>query len=268
MQKDKRKGLRAAVAALVMALIVLPVAIAGAQGHTSSGQEKGGSAKQLTRVKRQLKALTARVAAVEGKAGPSTLPPSGPAGGDLSGAFPNPELGLNVVGSPEIADNAVGSPEIAADAVGSSEIATAAVGATELARNSVNGVALQASSVGKDQLADGAVTPRALEIKSVGPEALQTGAVGARALGDAVFVEGNGVDVSSGSSREAKVICPANHPRLLSGGPEWLRDDNGTSIIYSSPSSVNGAANSIWVVRGRVNTGGPANTIFADALCI
>ena len=180
------KPMHALLAAVVASMVVMPIAFAGASGH-------GANAK----TRKQITLLSNRVTALEGKQDPKTLPPNGPAGGDLTGTFPKPEIGPDAVGSPEIADGSVGASE----------------------------------------------------------------------LKGAIAVQGTGVNVAAGTAQVASVTCPADHPRVISGGPEWGSNDNGASIIASSPSFV-GNANTTWAVRGRVDTGGAANQIFAEALCI
>ena len=74
-------------------------ALASQQSGTSGGPK--ASASVVTDAK--FKKLKKRVAALEKKATPTTLPPSGGAGGALTGAYPNPQLAANSVGASQLA---------------------------------------------------------------------------------------------------------------------------------------------------------------------
>jgi hypothetical protein len=88
----------------------------------SNGPQASASAK--SKVAKQLKSLQKRIAALESKSGtPATGgAPSGPAGGALTGQFPNPGLAPNSVTGETIANNAVTGSEVATDSIGASEV--------------------------------------------------------------------------------------------------------------------------------------------------
>jgi len=105
--------IHALFAAAMLGLLVMPLAIAGAQG---------GKAVSRTGSKSQIKSLKRRVAALEQRpasAIPTTLPPSGRAGGVLQGSYPNPSgLAADSVGGTQIIDGGVVSGDLADQSVG------------------------------------------------------------------------------------------------------------------------------------------------------
>jgi hypothetical protein len=210
MQSIYGKGLRTLLAAAVTAAIATPLALAGADGPGATGSAKADTAKQVKALKKltaklakQSAAFAERVAVLEERTallegGGSAEPRSqgGPAGGDLTGTYPNPQLGPNVVGSAEISDNAVEGADIADGDVGTAEIGDFGIGAVDLA----------------------------------------AGIVRARGLGEVQFVRNaTPLTVQPGANVQQSISCPPGG-RLLAGGHEWaVPTANGASVISSSP---------------------------------
>jgi hypothetical protein len=211
------------LAAAVLGLAVMPIAFAGAKEPTAT------SSAALTAAK--FKKLKQRVAALEGR---GASQPTGPAGGDLIGNYPNPDIRGNAVGLNEIATNAVGSDEVVPESLTSADIAPNSVNAVDIGTNEVQTDELAADSVG------------ASELKGV------------------TYAVGTGIGVEENTSDIAVVTCPGD-TMLIAGGYAWNDDELGSTIIASAPSEAN--PNKTWVVQGRA-ADNFNNVLYAWATCL
>jgi hypothetical protein len=183
---------------------------------------------KVTALGGQNDALEGKVAALEARGAPASLPPSGPAGGDLTGTYPNPVLGPNTVGSANIADGSVQSADIFDGAVGSADIFDHSITRGDLGEASVNAPALA-------------------ETIRVGPTL--------------------GTIIKAGEEGFSEATCPPG-TRLLSGGWEWEHVEplfRNVRVEISRPTP-NRPFNT-WQVGASVLSG-PNNSLIALALCL
>ncbi len=103
--------------------------------------------------------------------------PVGPAGGDLTGTYPNPLVGDSRVTSTKILDGTISAIDLADNSVTSGKIADGTVSTTDLADNAVNTLKITDYSVFTADLANLSVSTDKLVNLAVNTEKIQNGAV-------------------------------------------------------------------------------------------
>jgi hypothetical protein len=133
----------AAVAAGVLVLLVVQVAVAqnGSRSRAPRARSSASVRRQISKLKAQIGQLRAQVNSISKQQGPPGPPgdqgppgnSTGPAGGDLTGSYPDPQIAADAVTSAEVFNSSLTANDLAPNSAGNSEIVDGSIDSTELA---------------------------------------------------------------------------------------------------------------------------------------